>query len=1232
MSNETIFASRKNSSSATSTTESITLSHSNKRLINGQQHHETLSRCVEDAINSLNVEQIYNHPAHNFKQSGDRLRGGCPHHDSKSGSSFVVTISSKLFWCEGCQFGGSPVEYRASVRAGRWIKARSKDFIEAVRELAADANVPFPERESSPEEIAKAHKWERRRAVLAATQEYCQEALWSDTEAALEARHYLVGERGLTAEEIKLLPIGYYPSAAELKRHLISKGFTNKDWEGTGCVWHEMEQYITFLWNDASGRPLTIYGRYFRKYPPDGKPKTIASPGVKTKQSPLYFDRALKAGHKEIILVEGVLDAVLLQAKGDTRVCAYVAASCSGDQIEILKRRGITKVTLCGDPDHGGERGTNSNLLRLIEAGISVYVAPKLPDGLDPDEFLIRERMEGWKMHIDAANHGFRWKAQQLIKARDTSTDKGKAEILQGAIAFCKAVKNHPELDIFFWPVIRDSLGMEPEKFRAQLERLWESSPAEIAEFGGGSGGDGGDGGARGKVIKHPSLNPVSVQEIEEGLDELAQEGLIGSKLTSRLNQLAAETGRHIIELRKQYEERLTEIEQDESREDTAQQVDLLLEASTASVDLHSILPSSLATPLLKLAGWLNLKPECYLTTLLTTVSVLHKASTRVVLNKEWDFDVSPNLYSAIIANSSQKKSPIFKAICKKPLNVLQREAFEEYKIQMLIYSEELREWEKLKPEDRGPAPSLPERKIYFFTKTTGEGLTYQAARCPEQGMLYLSDELAGTLNSQNQYRGGKGSDKQDLLTYYDGSADTVLRAEGVKSEADFILLGMTGGIQPKVIQKLLDDCSDADGGWARFLLVNQPDAASEMKADGGSYDLTELLASLYRKVDELPARTYHLSPKAFKLFCKSYSRLEQLRVSERLEGMKSVWGKSEGRIGKLAVNLHVISSLMNGQTPSEEIPVEIVRAAIKLTKYYAQQVQSLYTQFSDPEQRAPHLANVIQMAQRKNDWIKASDVYLSITRKHRPSGETVRRWFGELVLMGKGEVKGSGRSLQFRVFGDKNPSPPTPPDDTESKSYDFRQELDKLSNGETTQNQPLQEKLDKLDNLDDFPKNDFSPPTGTNELMQDHKDTQLETYAGEEENRFFGDLSNLSNNVQNVEIASNTALDGLSKKSSKLDDCDEDAPTEVATPLAQINDAVDAPEVTVTPDAYKATEQVRVLEMADGASVGRKVRVLDLRGIASAEEYEVLSWCVRNGFYTLSNGETYYPCQLRLT
>lgn len=440
---------------------------------------------IDEVLSRLRVEDIYTDPSHQFKQSGDRYRGGCPFHQSKSKTAFVVNSKSKLFWCAGCCQGGSAIDYVHSLRVGHWAKARGIDFIEALKYLGSLALMSLPDIERTPAEIEKVRKWEARRAILQEVIEYGQEVLWSQSGA--EARLYLTHERGLTEEGIRQLGLGFYLSSKAVQESLISKGYDLSDAIDAGVIWKKLEGYILFPWLDSRGRPLTIYGRYSTKVPPDGKPKTIALKGEGTKASPLYLDRALSCGHKEIILVEGVLDAALLQVRGDTRVCSYVAASCSDQQIETLRRRSIQSITLCSDPDDGGENGTHSNIDRISKTGITVYVAPKLPDGLDPDEFLIREGLDGWKAHIDSAIHAYTYKAQSILKMKGaefkttetngTLCDRAKSAIVRNAIAFAQNVTDQEgklALETFFWPTIISALGMNWEEIRKQLDEIFQ--------------------------------------------------------------------------------------------------------------------------------------------------------------------------------------------------------------------------------------------------------------------------------------------------------------------------------------------------------------------------------------------------------------------------------------------------------------------------------------------------------------------------------------------------------------------------------------------------------------------------------------------------------------------------------------------------------------------------------------------------------------------------------------
>ncbi|NJM90286.1 MAG: DNA primase [Hydrococcus sp. RU_2_2] len=441
-----------------------------------------LLSVYEEAIARLSAEEIYNLYAHNFV--GDRslkLRGCPPFRESKSGTSFTV-FGDQGFFDAGDGFSGTPADYIHSMKVGRWERAKGRDFVEAVRSLCDRAGIDFPERTLAPEQIEKAERWERRRALIGAAMEYCTQVLWTD--AGIAARQYLVEERGLNEDCLKNLQLGFYRHRSDVIAALKARGFSREEISESGLGAKKWEGYITYPWHDERGRPLTIYGRYYQKTPPNGQPKTLALPGVSTKRSPLYLDRAIAQGHKELIFVEGVNDAALLQALGETRVVSGVAASFSNEQIDSLKRHRIEKIYHLGDPDGGGIGGTHSNLMRLMREGISVYVPPTLPDSLDPDEYVIEYGIDAFKKLIEASEHGFRWFAKQIISKHGTDTDGAILKILEGSIAFARSVPNVQslELETFFYGEIRYQLGeFDAEAFKQKLEAQINKSPSSVS-------------------------------------------------------------------------------------------------------------------------------------------------------------------------------------------------------------------------------------------------------------------------------------------------------------------------------------------------------------------------------------------------------------------------------------------------------------------------------------------------------------------------------------------------------------------------------------------------------------------------------------------------------------------------------------------------------------------------------------------------------------------------------
>jgi DNA primase len=220
----------------------------------------------------LTPELIYTHPAHQWHRSPGKWRGGCPWHESRSGTSFYVSTDSLLWRCPACDIGGGPIQYLWRLK-GHTGSPRGSDFIGLIKELCARVGIAFPERELSDEERETARKRDVRRAILAAVAEHAAGVLWSARGDA--ARTYL-HERGFGDEAIRELELGLYPHPDEMVRTLHQAGFDRHDVAAAKVVRTDLQGYITFPWHDAGGRPLTICATWQNRTPPPGKPKKKA--------------------------------------------------------------------------------------------------------------------------------------------------------------------------------------------------------------------------------------------------------------------------------------------------------------------------------------------------------------------------------------------------------------------------------------------------------------------------------------------------------------------------------------------------------------------------------------------------------------------------------------------------------------------------------------------------------------------------------------------------------------------------------------------------------------------------------------------------------------------------------------------------------------------------------------------------------------------------------------------
>ena len=320
-----------------------------------------------------------------LRKSGKSLQGLCPFHNERT-PSFYVFPESQTWRCFGCNEGGDVFTFVE--------KQQGLDFRDALHYLAEKAAVAVEDYGSAnPEKEREVNALKEKLRKLNE-----EAALWFHqmllhSKSATEARAY-IQSRGISSASVISFSLGYAPDGWDgLSTYLLGQGYTEYELEQAGLVraremgkaqtatsisavgrdhgsgvYDYFRNRIIFPIRDIRGRVIGFGGRALG----DNHPKYLNSPQTLLfeKNNVLYaLDMARDAIKlaKQVIIVEGYVDAIIAHQYGTKQTVACIGSAITEKHIQQIKK--LTKqVTLALDPDEAGMVATEHGIQEALKA------------------------------------------------------------------------------------------------------------------------------------------------------------------------------------------------------------------------------------------------------------------------------------------------------------------------------------------------------------------------------------------------------------------------------------------------------------------------------------------------------------------------------------------------------------------------------------------------------------------------------------------------------------------------------------------------------------------------------------------------------------------------------------------------------------------------------------------------------------------------------------------------
>ncbi|MCI9039299.1 MAG: DNA primase [Clostridia bacterium] len=398
-----------------------------------------------------------------LKRSGRNFFGICPFHKEKS-PSFAVSPDKQIFHCFGCNAGGNVIHFIS--------KIESLNFRETIELLAERSHIELPILENSEDEKTarlKAKVYEINQIAA----EFYHENLYKPS--SKPAQEY-IKQRKLDNNTLKAFLIGYAGNFDELYRILKEKGYTEEEMLASSLIkkapdgkfMDSFRKRLMFPIQDVRDKVIAFGGRVLD----DSKPKYINSPEniVYSKGRNLFgLNVAKRHDTKQIIIVEGYMDAISLYQRGITNVVASLGTALTEAQGRLLRRHS-EKVILGYDADGAGQNAILRGMDILQNMGCDLRVL-QIEGAKDPDEYVVKFGPERFLKCVDNSISLVEFKVKILKKDLNLEVTNDKIKFLNEIAKILAKVSNQMEREIYIDKLSKD-YKISKEAIQAEINKL----------------------------------------------------------------------------------------------------------------------------------------------------------------------------------------------------------------------------------------------------------------------------------------------------------------------------------------------------------------------------------------------------------------------------------------------------------------------------------------------------------------------------------------------------------------------------------------------------------------------------------------------------------------------------------------------------------------------------------------------------------------------------------------